>query len=227
MRNRILTRWFAVAVLLALCGCNRPSTSSNGDTSAANSSNETAQNSSAASPAPAPVPAPPVVIAAGKLLTVTIDQRVSTKTSHSGDAFAASLAEPVAVNGKTVLPAGTRATGTIVRAVEAGRIKGGAVLVLTLDGLTLHGRKYSIDTSEFEESGKGRGKRSAIGAGGGAAVGAIVGAIAGGGKGAAIGALAGGGAGATGAAFTGKRDITIEPEARIHFKLAKPLTISR
>ncbi|MGC1170510.1 MAG: hypothetical protein WA886_16525, partial [Candidatus Acidiferrales bacterium] len=74
--------------------------------------------------------------------------------------------------------------------------------------------------------GQGRGKRTAIGAGGGAAFGLIVGALAGGGKGAAIGALAGGGAGAAGAGFTGKKDIVLPAETRLHFKLAQPVSIA-
>jgi hypothetical protein len=56
------------------------------------------------------------------------------------------------------------------------------MLALTLDQITLNGQPYSIQTSEFEETIKGRGKRTAIGAGGGAAFGAIVGGLAGGGK---------------------------------------------
>jgi hypothetical protein len=116
-----------------------------------------------------------VVIPAGTLLTVTIDQTVSSKTNNNGDPFAASLAAPISVDGATVLPAGTRAKGTVVQADSAGRVKGGAVLALTLDSLTVNGQPYSIQTSEFEETIKGRGKRTAIGAGGGAAFGAIVG----------------------------------------------------
>lgn len=131
------------------------------------------------------------------------------------------------MDGNTVLPIGTRATGTIVQAQSAGHLKGGAILALTLDAITLHRQKYSIETSEFEDASKGRGKRSVIGGGGGAAFGAIVGALAGGGKGAAVGALAGGGAGTAGAAFTGKRDIVLPAETRLHFKLEKRLTIQQ
>jgi hypothetical protein len=167
-----------------------------------------------------------VVIPAGTVLTVTLDETIGTKTSSSGERFAASLAEPVTLDGNQVLPAGTKAVGTVVQAQSAGHLKGGAILALTLDSLTLNGAKYSIETSEFEQTGKGRGKRTAIGGGGGAAFGAIVGALAGGGKGAAIGALAGGGAGTAGAAFTGKRDITLPAETRLHFKLAKSLTVN-
>ena len=166
-----------------------------------------------------------MVIRAGKVLTVTLDQDVSTKNNSRGDRFDASLAEPVRVDGETVLPAGTRATGTIVRAQSAGHLRGGAILELRLDGLRLHGQRYGIDTSEFEDATKARGKRSLIGGGGGAAFGAIVGALAGGGKGAAVGALAGGGAGTAGAAFTGKRDITLPAETRLHFRLERSLTI--
>jgi hypothetical protein len=91
----------------------------------------------------------------------------------------------------------------------------------------VHGERYSLQTSSYEQETKGRGKRTAEGAGGGAAFGAIVGALAGGGKGAAIGALAGGGAGTAGTALTGKRDITIPAETRVHFKLRRSLTIRR
>ncbi|HXX44304.1 MAG TPA: hypothetical protein VEJ38_06220, partial [Candidatus Acidoferrales bacterium] len=163
----------------------------------------------------------------GTTLTVTLDQNISTKTNSTGDAFAASLAEPVTVDGKQVLSAGTKAHGTITQVQAAGHLKGGAILALTLDSITVNGTKYSIETTQFEEAGKGRGKRTAVGGGGGAAFGAIVGALAGGGKGAAIGALAGGGAGTAGAAYTGKRDISLPAETRLHFKLSKPVSISQ
>ena len=172
------------------------------------------------------LPTPPIVIDAGTILTVTIDKSVSTKTSNSGDRFEASIAEPVTINGDEILSRGTKASGTVTQSKSAGHMKGGAVRALTLDSVTVHGRTYSIETSSFEEIGKGRGKRTAVGAGGGAAFGAIVGALAGGGKGAAIGALAGGGAGTAGTAFTGKRDFTIPAESRLHFKLRRSLELT-
>lgn len=220
MRNPAIARWMAAGVLLALCGCSNSGTSSSGTSSGSNSGGNSAS-------APAPAPPPPVEIAAGTTLTVTLDQDISTKTNSSGDSFAASLAEPVTVQGQQVLAAGTKAHGTITQAQAAGHVKGGAILALTLDSITVNGTKYALETTQFEEAGKGRGKRTAIGGGGGAAFGAIVGALAGGGKGAAIGALAGGGAGTAGAAYTGKRDISLPAETRLHFKLAKPVSISQ
>jgi hypothetical protein len=235
MRNQKMVRGLAAVALLALSGCSHsnapsPATSNSGSTSSpspssSSSSPSASTDNTAAPPAPAPAPPPPIVIPAGKVLTVTVDQDISTKTNSSGDAFSASLAEPVTVDGQTVLPVGTRATGTVVEAQAAGQVKGGALLELALDSVQLNGQKFSIDTSEFEQAGKGRGKRTAIGGGGGAAFGAIVGALAGGGKGAAIGALAGGGAGTAGAAYTGQRDIAIPAETRLHFKLKNSISI--
>ncbi len=121
---------------------------------------------------------------------------------------------------------GTKVRGTVVEAQAAGHLKGEAVLAPTLDSITVNGQKYSMETRKFEESGQGRGKRTALGGGGGAAFRAIVGALAGG-KGAAIGAVAGGGAGTAGAGFTGKRDIPLPAETRLHFKLTKPVSISQ
>ena len=239
MRNKLIARCLVAIVLLTVAGCGGKSTTAPESGNSANSPNSANSSSSSSSPnqatgnaaqsAPAPTPPPPpppVVIPAGAVLTVTLDQTVNSKTASNGDSFVASLAEPVTVGGSVVLPPATKVTGTIVRAQSAGRFKGNALLQLTLDSLKVNGTPYSIQTTEFEDAGKGRGKRTAIGAGGGAAFGAIVGALAGGGKGAAIGALAGGGAGTAGAAFTGKKDIVLPAETRLHFKLAQPLSIT-
>lgn len=247
MLSSLAARCLIALVLLAVAGCGSKSTSNPESSNSANppnsansspgssSSNQpngagnTAETPAAPAPASAPAPPPPpppVVVPAGKVLTVTLDQTLNTKTASNGDVFAASLAEPVTVDGGTILPAGAKVSGTIVQAQSAGKFNGHALLQLTLDSVRLNGTRYSIQTSEFEEVGKGRGKRTGIGAGGGAAFGAIVGALAGGGKGAAIGAVAGGGAGAAGAGFTGKKDIVLPAETRLHFKLAQPVSIA-
>lgn len=240
MRSNLAARCLIALVLLAVAGCgsksttpetSNPANSPNSANSGSSSPNQpsgagnTAQTPVAPAPTPPPPP-PPVVIPAGKVLTVTLDQTVNSKVANNGDVFAASLAEPVTIDANVVLPAGAKVSGTIVQAQSAGKFNGHALLQLTLDSIRLNGTRYSIQTSEFEEVGKGRGKRTGIGAGGGAAFGLIVGALAGGGKGAAIGALAGGGAGAAGAGFTGKKDIVLPAETRLHFKLAQPVSIA-
>lgn len=228
MRNGHVARLMTLGILLAFAGCSKtgtPSISTNSTTP--NGAGSASAPNSAAPTAPAPPPAAPVQIDAGRTLAVTIDQDVSTKTSSNGDHFDASLREPVLVNGSEVLPKGTHLRGTVTQSAEAGRIKGGAVLTITLNSIRTNGQTYAIRTTSYTEEGKARGKRTGIGAGGGAAVGAIVGAIAGGGKGAAIGAAAGGGAGTAGAAATGDRDVSIPAETLVHFRLTKPVSISQ
>jgi hypothetical protein len=220
------TGFFLMAMLLALAGCKNSSTPSNtAQPNAENSHASTTPNESAQQAAAQPAPQP-IVIPAGKILSVTIDQQISSKTSNNGDHFDASLAEPVSVEGAAVLPTGTRVTGVVTDAKSAGRFRGHAELGLALESVRFEGKTYRVHTSDVAESSKGRGKRTAVGGGGGAAFGAVVGALAGGGKGAAIGALAGGGAGSAGAAFTGQRDIVIPAETRLDFKLARSVTVT-
>jgi hypothetical protein len=229
MRNKALARIFMMAGLMGLFGCNQsPSTSSappsNG---AADSSTGNSASSNEQQPA-APLFAPkPIVVQSGTPISVTVDQTVSSKTSNEGDHFDASLAAPVTVGERVVIPSGARARGTVTVAKSAGKFKGNAELGVTLDSITVNGERYSVRTTSVTEAGKGRGKRTAIGAGGGAVVGGLIGALAGGGKGAAIGAGAGAGAGTAGAAFTGDRDITIQPETKLSFRLEKPVEIKR
>jgi hypothetical protein len=129
------------------------------------------------------------------------------------------------VDGNTVIPAGAAARGTVVDAKALGRFKGGAILELRLNSITVNGTERSIETSAITRTEKGKGKRTAVLAGGGTALGAIVGGLAGGGKGAAIGALAGGGAGTGGAAFTGNKEIVIPAESALSFRLKSSLEV--
>jgi hypothetical protein len=130
------------------------------------------------------------------------------------------------VGEQQVIPSGAEVVGTVTSAKSAGKFKGHAELGVTLDSITVNGVTYPLKTSLVDEAGKGRGKRTAVGVGGGAVIGGIIGAIAGGGRGAAIGAGVGAGAGTAGTAFTGNRDITINTETRLRFKLREPLEIN-
>lgn len=192
----LLTRTLTLLALLAVCGCSSQLT-----------------------------PADPIVLTPGVVITVSIDQSISSETANPGDRFAASVAAPVIVDNKQVIPAGAKASGAVTVAKSAGRFKGNAELGIALDSVTINGESYDIKTAPVVRTSEGRGKRTAIGAGAGAAAGAVIGAIAGGGKGAAIGAGAGAGAGTAGAALTGERDVTVPAETKLNFRLAQPVEI--
>jgi hypothetical protein len=222
MRTHAAFRWLTVGFLLILGACSS-STPNSSDSNSTATSKPDEKKSSSKSIAPPPKP---IVIDAGTVFSVTLDQSVSSKTANAGDSFDASLAAPVAIGDKVVLPAGTKANGKVTVAQSAGRFKGHAALALTLNSITVNGTAYPIQTTNVAEASKCRGKRTAVGAGGGAVFGAIVGGLAGGGAGAAIGAAAGAGAGSAAVGFTGKRDISLPAETQLSFKLAAPLSIT-
>ncbi len=169
--------------------------------------------------------AKPVTVPEGTILTVRLKEALGSKTSTAGEPFEGSLADPVSVDQKVVIPEGSEVTGTVVDAKPLGRFKGGARLEITLSSITVKGSKYDIETTSSAKAMKGKGKRTAIMIGGGAGVGAVIGALVGGGKGAAIGAGVGAGAGTAGSAFTGNKNIVLPAETLVEFKLVKPVQV--
>jgi len=101
------------------------------------------------------------------------------------------------------------------------------LLQLRLNSVTVQGEQMPVQTATFTQTLKGKGKRTAVMAGGGAGLGALIGGLAGGGKGAAIGAAAGAGAGTAGTAFTGNKEIELPAESAVAFTLKSPLKIRR
>jgi hypothetical protein len=203
----------------AVAGATGPDSAPNppaGGSSAGSSS-----SSSATAAAPEPLVAP-----AGTEITVTVDQKLSSKTSQPGQAFMATVAQPVTVDGRTVIPKGSSVSGKVLRAKEKGKIKGEGELAITLTSVTVRGRNYPLAVGSLDSTVKGKGKRTAVTTGGGAAGGALIGGLAGGGKGAGIGALVGAAGGLVGGAFTGNKQIEIAAETPLTFTLAKPFSLS-
>jgi hypothetical protein len=157
---------------------------------------------------------------------VTLDETLASNRNHAGDSFAASLAQPVVEDGKTIIPAGAHVMGRVVDAKDSGRLHVPARLSVALSSVEVDGRSYDIDTNTIGETGKNHNKRNLGFIGGGAAGGALIGGLAGGGKGALIGSAIGAGAGTAGAAATGKKDISLPAETRLKFHLLRSVTVS-
>ncbi|HSC44599.1 MAG TPA: hypothetical protein VLC94_02160 [Candidatus Acidoferrum sp.] len=220
----------SLALLFILCGCQKPADQSATGTPDSSSSGapDSAPGSNAKSSAREAVAAKPLVVPAETLITVVLDEPLSSKTSTSGQTFAATVSAPIEVDGRIAIPKGARATGVVRDAKSAGKFKGGAVLAIALTGVTVGNSNYDLLTTTHTQTSTGKGKRTATMIGGGGAAGALIGGLAGGGKGAAIGALAGAGAGTGGAALTGNnREIALPAETPVSFKLTQPVEIKR
>jgi hypothetical protein len=100
-------------------------------------------------------------------------------------------------------------------------------LVLDLDSVTVHGRRYGVDATrnrigggvDIRNSGIGANKETARNVGGGAVLGAILGAVIGGGDGAAAGAAAGAAVGAGAQILTKGRRVNVPAETLLSYRL--------
>ncbi len=224
-----MRRWMWIVPVVLLAGCSRtnspvPEAQAPADPAAQVSSQPGASPEEARSAKPEPARAE-IVIPKGTQLHVRIDESLDTKRNRAGDQFRASLAEPVVLEGKTVVPKGTRFVGHVTESDASGRLKGRAILAITLDSFELGGKDYRVRTGSIDRVSADHKKRNLSLIGGGAGLGALIGGLAGGGKGALIGAGAGAGAGTAGAAATGKREIGIAAESLLTFPLRASVTL--
>jgi BON domain len=184
----------------------------------------------AAAPAPPPPPPPPqpitVTIPEGSIVTVRTIDSIDSATASTGQTFRASLDAPVVVNDQVVLPRGLNTTLRLVEASSAGKFKGRSELTVSLDSVAYQGRTYTLASSDVQQQGGSRGKRSAEVIGGAAALGALIGGLAGGGKGAAIGAGVGAGGGTATQALTKGQQVRIPSETRLDFTLQTPVAVT-
>jgi hypothetical protein len=182
----------------------------------------------AAPATPARPPAPThreVTLPEGTALRLELKSAVASDTSGVEDAVRATLRQSVTVDGQAVLPEGTELTGVVTSVERAGRVKGRASVAYRFSSLTHDGERYDIATAqiahEAEATKSEDATKIAIGAGAGAAIGALLGGGDGAAKGAAIG-----GAGGTGAVLaTRGKEVRLGPGADVSTRLTAPLTV--
>jgi hypothetical protein len=88
----------------------------------------------------APEPAATVTVPKGTAISATIGQTLATNKNKVGDTFAASLATPVTVDGKNVIPKGAQVTGRIVT-IKKHELK------VTLASVVVRGKSYPLETN--------------------------------------------------------------------------------
>ena len=166
-----------------------------------------------------------ITIPSGTTLRLDLSTAVASDTSNVEQPVRATLRSPVSVNGQVVLPAGSEVTGVVTQAEGSGRVKGRARIAMRFSGLRANGSSYDIKTSGYAQEAAATKKKDAgkiaIGAGAGAALGAILG----GGSGAAKGAAIGGAAGTGAVLATKGEEVRLGPGANISTRLTAPLTV--
>jgi hypothetical protein len=151
---------------------------------------------------------------------------VDSSRDRAGQDFGASVAAPVLVGERVVIPAGSDARVRLVNARNAGHMTGQSALQLQLTGVAIAGSNYDAETTTYSQVGGSRGKRTAETVGAGAVLGGLIGAIAGHGKGAAIGSVVGAGAGTAVEAGTKAPPMRVPSETKIDFTLKAPITVT-
>jgi hypothetical protein len=161
-----------------------------------------------------------LTIPSGTVLNVLLIDALATDTNSGGDVFLTSLAEPLIVQSRTLLPKGTKVRGRVLGVEDSGRVKGVASIRLALTDIMQGDRSIPITTDTFTAMADSTTTRDAGIIAGAAGVGAVIGAIAGGKKGAGIGAVSGGGAGTGVVLGTKGKEIRYPSETRLSFTLA-------
>jgi hypothetical protein len=154
-------------------------------------------------------------------------QPLSSDHNQTGDAFTATLAEPVVVNGLVVARRGETVGGRVVEAHKAGRVEGTSSLKLELTELGIaDGQQIPMHTQLIQRNGNTSVGRDAAAIGATTGIGAAIGAGAAGGFGAGMGAIGGAVVSTIGVLVTRGHPTVVYPETELTFRLEAPLTIN-
>ena len=165
---------FALAVLLAGCSKTPEQSTATGLTPASS-------DAAPANDAPAKVvdaPPPPkvsaVTVRAGTPIKIRTETTLSTKTINTGDAFTATLAEPIIVEGQVVAPRGSQVEGVVAESDPGGRVKGVATISVRLTRLRVGNRRIEIHTGTVVRRAHATRRKDAAKVGIGAGIGAAM-----------------------------------------------------
>jgi hypothetical protein len=180
-----------------------------------------------------------VTIPAGTALNVKLESTLTSFSNRAGDPFQGRLTQPVLVNGKTVIPAGTTVQGRVTKASEPRRYAGKPTIAIFPEAIVLpSGERYTlnatlVDTNagkgtdvneEGQFKGQGHTNKDLWEIGGGTGAGMLIGGLAGGGKGLLIGGLIGAGA-TTGHWLSKRNSATLASGTELIMELSRSMTI--
>jgi hypothetical protein len=166
-------------------------------------------------------------VKADSTLGIRLDQSLSSATARLEDRVTASLSRDLIVNGRTVLPTGTRLEGEVTLVQPGSKFKGRARLGVRFHTLVLaDGMRVPIQTETLFRDGESALGSTAAKVGTGTAAGAILGGMLGGKRGAIIGAGVGA-AGGTAAVLAGDtKDAVLNSGTPLTLRTTSPVTIT-
>jgi hypothetical protein len=165
-RFRTLALPFVLLALICSLGCSRPAgfrstaqsdtrelpfhQDSSGDSGATTSPNGGSGSRSKSQPADPALPfdASAQTLPAGTLLTVRLENTLSSAKLDSGRTFAAVVDEPVLIGGVAVLPTGTSVQGR-VESAHSSAVRDTSYVRLALDSIVIGGKDIPLHTSSL------------------------------------------------------------------------------
>jgi hypothetical protein len=166
-----------------------------------------------------------VTIPAGTTLPLALTSGIASDTSAVEDSVTAELTRSISVDGREVLPAGTRLAGSVTEVDGSGRVKGRAMIAFRFTSLRTGDEQYDVQTRALSHLAPATKGEDATKIGIGAGAGAVIGGILGGKDGAAKGAAVGGGAGTGVVLATKGKEMRLGPGADATTELTAPLTV--
>ena len=179
-------------------------------------------------------------VPAGTALMVKLETTLATFSNKPGDPFEGQLTQPIVLEGKTIIPAGAKIEGRVIKVAEPRRISGKPTIKILPETLVLPGgERFFLDATlvdtnagrdsdvnqEGEFKGSGHDRRDQLEAGGGTAGGMLIGGLIGGPPGVLIGGIVG--ASSTGAHWLSKHRSAVLPAGTtLTIELNRPLAMT-
>ena len=167
-----------------------------------------------------------LVVPAGTSFLAVLQTRLTTDENSTGDPFVAKTIDPIYVDGRIVVPAGSRVDGVLRDVQASGRIKDRAQMTLVFQEIVDSAgktREMSALPLTIKAASETRDDVLKIAAGG--AAGAIIGAITGKKNGAVIGAAAGAGAGTIWVLATKGEDVELDSGVKLNVQMTGPMSV--
>jgi hypothetical protein len=167
-----------------------------------------------------------LVVPAGTSVVAVLQTQLSTDENTTGDPFVAKTVDPIYVDGRIVVPAGSRIEGVLRDVQASGRIKDRARMTLVFQEIVdSEGKTHSMSALPLTIQAASETDDDVLKIGAGSAAGAIIGAITGKKNGAVIGAAAGAVAGTILVLATKGEDVELHSGVKLNVQMTGPMNI--